>query len=391
MSHSNPGHADAFPKVLLATHFPIPHIGGASTHIELLARELSQRQRLVGLVSGIHQHVIRRTVCRVRRRLLGDLGRVLDLKAAVSSLAARLASSARVCSRPLVVHCHDPIAACAALRCRQSINDFRIVQTVHGPWLKEALSAGLDPKGTYALAIAALERESFERADHIIAVDKGQADIVLLEFGIKHDRVSCIPNALDFDGLPLFAQPPPLPRRAILVARRLVPKNGVEFAIRAMPRLADLDLVLAIAGDGPLRSELEQLSSALGVSERVSFLGDVGRERLLGLVGTCAVSVVPSVPHFGVVEATSLSALEALGMGAPLVASGIGGLVDIAGDGIGWLVAPGDPAALANAIRSVVSLSEEQRAARVRSAREFGRSHFGLASWMRAIEGTYNH
>ena len=71
--------------------------------------------------------------------------------------------------------------------------------------------------------------------------------------------------------------------RVILAARRMVPKNGVEYLVRAMPLIVrELPVHLYLVGDGPLRPALEALSRELGVGDRVSFLGGVPNDQMPG-------------------------------------------------------------------------------------------------------------
>ena len=71
------------------------------------------------------------------------------------------------------------------------------------------------------------------------------------------------------------ALPAPSPGRfRILVPRRLFQKNGVEFAVRALPAvLASVDAEMVLVGDGPERRTLEALVAELGLGEWVTFLG----------------------------------------------------------------------------------------------------------------------
>ncbi len=141
--------------------------------------------------------------------------------------------------------------------------------------------------------------------------------------------------------------------KTICCARRLVEKCGVTFAIQAMKSLRDrgVDALLLIAGSGPLEEKLKSQVSDLNVSEIVRFVGDVPRKGMADLLHACDAAVVPSVTIGDEVEATSLSALEAMASGLPVVASNIGGLKDLIKDGVtGILVPERDPSALAEGI-----------------------------------------
>ena len=106
-------------------------------------------------------------------------------------------------------------------------------------------------------------------------------------------------------------------------------------------------VTLAIAGDGPDRTKLERRARELGLHSRARFLGAVSRESVLRLFRAADASVVSSawenLPH---------TVVEALRVGSPVIATAVGGIPEVVRDGEnGLLVPPGDPDALAEAIR----------------------------------------
>lgn len=135
-------------------------------------------------------------------------------------------------------------------------------------------------------------------------------------------------------------------RRRIMVPRRLFPKNGVEFFIRAFPAiLHEMDVEAVLVGDGPERAGLMALAESLGVSHRLTFLGKRPHEEMPGLLSSGDLAVVPSL-----MEATSVAALEAMACELPVAASNVGGLPEIVGEDVGALFQPGNPEALAGAV-----------------------------------------
>jgi glycosyltransferase involved in cell wall biosynthesis len=132
----------------------------------------------------------------------------------------------------------------------------------------------------------------------------------------------------------------------IIVPRRLFPKNGVEYLVRAIPHiLRDTPVQAVLVGDGPERGRLEALAAELGVKRQVSFLGKRPHAEMPGLLSSGAVAVIPSL-----MEATSVAALEAMACELPVVASRVGGLPEIVDEDVGRLFEPGDPEGLARAV-----------------------------------------
>lgn len=109
---------------------------------------------------------------------------------------------------------------------------------------------------------------------------------------------------------------------AIATVRRLVPKNGVQFVLEALPgiqRRVGQTVDLVIVGDGRLRPGLETRSRELGVVDSVNFAGTIDNAELPSILAGVAVVVFASSA-----EATSLAALEAMAAGRPLVATPVG-------------------------------------------------------------------
>jgi glycosyltransferase involved in cell wall biosynthesis len=117
------------------------------------------------------------------------------------------------------------------------------------------------------------------------------------------------------------------------------------------------EVTLTVAGDGPDRGALERRASELGLVERVRFLGPLPREGVLRLFGAADASLLPSAwenfPH---------TVVEALAVGTPVIASAVGGVPEVVRDGEnGLLVPPGNPDALAAAIRRFFAGDELRR------------------------------
>lgn len=145
---------------------------------------------------------------------------------------------------------------------------------------------------------------------------------------------------------------PGLGHPLVLAVGRLHPQKGYDTLLAALP--AWPDAVVAVAGDGPLR---EGLAAA---APSVRWLGR--RDDVADLLAAADVVVLPSRW-----EARSLTAQEALRAGRPLVATAVGGVPDLVQDGA-VLVPPGDPDALAAAVRRLLDDPAEAAALAARGA-----------------------
>ena len=218
--------------------------------------------------------------------------------------------------------------------------------------------------GGPAVAALRLARNvELRRAAHVFTPSAYLRELALT-WGVRPERVSVLPNPA-----------PVIPRlRERDELRRSFGMNGATLAFagrltaqkslgRALEAVAGADRVeLFIAGEGPDRGPLEQQAAALGLTERVRFLGAQPRERVVELFRAADATILSSswenFPH---------TVVEALSVGTPVLAMEAGGVAEVVHDGVnGLLVAPGDTSALAEAVRHYftdAALRERLRAA----------------------------
>src|SRR5262249_2678117 len=136
------------------------------------------------------------------------------------------------------------------------------------------------------------------------------------------------------------------------VIARLTEQKGhrVLFEALASPEFETAlgNVRLLVVGDGPLRDELHADAARLGIASRVIFLG--ARRDLGDLLAARDGFVMPSFW-----EGLPLSLILAMGAALPVVATAVAGIPEVVTEGeTGWLVPPGDPAALARTLAAVL-------------------------------------
>jgi phosphatidyl-myo-inositol dimannoside synthase len=140
------------------------------------------------------------------------------------------------------------------------------------------------------------------------------------------------------------------PLQLVTVAR-LSGEKGIAHLLEAMATLGGegVELRLTAAGAGPERERLGRLAARLGIDDRVRFAGFVPPgSGLVELLDAADVFVLPSLS-----EGLPHSVVEAMARGLPAVATRVGGLPELLAGGAGPVVPPGDPAALAAALRAL--------------------------------------
>ena len=154
----------------------------------------------------------------------------------------------------------------------------------------------------------------------------------------------------------------------VLVLARLVPVKGVADLARALAGASGVTVL--IAGDGPERAAIDEAFRRAGVPARL--LGTVSPARKHELLAVADCLAVPSrVLASGRSEGTPAAALEAMAAGLPVVATRVGGLPELIGDGrTGHLVPPGDTAALRAALLDLRDDPEQRRRLGRRAARQ---------------------
>ncbi len=256
----------------------------------------------------------------------------LLLPGLVAALTAAVTAEIRR-TKPDVVHGHwlFPGGLIAALLPRRASR--RVVITLHGPDVELA-------SGTFG----PLARWVVKRADAVLAVSEPLARRAeqLLRLPAGAIGVARLPLPLGVTPTPL----PPIERRRLLAAGRASVEKGFDVLIDALARPVAADWDATLVTDGPERSNLVALAHSKGLDDRVTFRPLCPRAELFDLVRAHHAVAVPSRA-----EGLGMMALEALALGRPVVASAVGGLVEVVRDGAdGLLVPPGDADALARAL-----------------------------------------
>lgn len=239
---------------------------------------------------------------------------------------------------------------------------------------------------------ALMERALAAKTFRVVACCRTVGEFYRRQTGVPAAKIDVIYNAVRFGRLPSDEERGPararlgLPADALVLGTlgRLTEQKGQRTLVRTVADLARHrpNLVLFLAGQGPLRLALEAEAEALGLAERVRFLG-VRRDRDT-LFAAMDVFVLPSRW-----EGLSLALVEAMGAARPVVATGVGGNPEVVTDGeTGLLVPPDDPAALTDALEGLLADADRRRALGVRAAEE-ARCRFAIEEHVSQLAHLY--
>jgi glycosyltransferase involved in cell wall biosynthesis len=247
------------------------------------------------------------------------------------------------------------------------------------------------------------------RGAAVIANSQYTAELIRARYRTAPEKIAVIPRGTDLDRFDLKNVDPVRrntlrqlwwigrDQRIVLNLARLTGWKGQRVLIEAAEQIAraEPDAVVILAGDAQGRDdykdELERLIAACGLQDRVRIVGHI--EDTPAALALAAVAVIASTEP----EAFGRSAVEAAAMGIPVVATALGATGETVlappavpeAERTGWLVPPGNSAALAGAIGEALALPTDERARLAARARQHAQN-FTTAAMQQATLAIYD-
>lgn len=376
-------------KILLSTIFEYPHEGGLSTHVATLKNGLEALGHQVDVLSFTDLNpLVRKAYAQApgfiaskikpgSGQLMNDQNRMTLIHKELNKLKGQYD----------VVNTQDVYATLAA-----EGTGIPVVETVHGYYSFEAISRGAIAEGSKEdITVREREKRAYTLADEVVTVDQRIKDYVMSMSGVEATAIKNFIDVEDFDPGKLDLSGIrkefgiPADKKMLFVPRRMTEKNGVIYPTLALRKVLDRhpDTVLVYAGTGEQMPAIKREVEKQGLDGDVLLLGTVPHEKMKYLYGTSDVVLVPSVHSYGVEEATSISALEAMGSRSPVIAGAVGGLKEIIEhEKDGLLVTEKDVDGLSEAILKVLDSPTfaEQLARNARTKIEQMYSHHSAAA-----------
>ena len=384
----------------MVTNLFYPLTGGSEHVVYEISRRLAQRGHHVHVlterthsqwpyyecVEGIHIHR-----CHVR------FGNSIARFGTGILNAARLFKQLTAAQPFDLLHFHLTIPSIGVLLCRESRQSTRIA-SFYGPWGEEELvekrvGGSFHPGRLKASIFRFLQRIVLRQSENVIVLsDYSQKQLASL-------LGSPSPSELIPGGVDLTRFHPAKDRQQVrsrlqlpsdtsvlLTIRRLVPRMGVEALIGAMPRILEHrpDVMLVVGGDGPLRQELEQQTTDLGVQDRVRFTGFIPNDELPLYYQAADLFVMPT----RTLEGFGLTTVEALACGTPVVGTDKGSTAEILG-GLDrrFLIPDSTPEAIADTTLDCLNPADDE-AFRTR-CRRYVETRYDWEQLIDSLECTY--
>lgn len=321
-------------KILIATGIYPPDIGGPATYSKLFYDELPKRGYGVeilsfGEVRGLPK-MIRHAVYffKVLKR-----GRKCDIIFAQDPVSVGL--PAMIASKILRKKFLIRVAG-----------DYAWEQATQRFGVKEGIDEFQSKKYGFKVELLKLiQKFVVKRADKVITPSHYFNKIVSGWIG-KSSKIETIYNGIDLSFKQIAVRKMDNSKK-IISAGRLVPWKGFATLIRIMKKLPEWQLT--IAGNGPMRNELESLITSLGLKDRVKLTGVIPREELLSELKMSDLFILNTS-----FESFSFQTVEAMHLGVPVITTNIGNLKEIVEGGKeGVLIEPDNEAQLLSAIKKI--------------------------------------
>jgi len=341
--------------LLTSTDNPyITHLGGKHIHLLLLEQGLKEIDIHVTTLyynpKSLREFIKRSTLIFLR----GKYGYTRKLKWMINYLEKHTPKEEFD-----VIHAHDVLSISAMKLMPQ-----KKVLTLHGYFARENIEFIKNKKDRETIYphLLQLEKHAMKHADYVITVDQRIKEYVISEFGFPADRIALIHNAVDTNRFAPISekQQQELKKNAgfsandtvVLVPRRLVEKNGVIYAVRAMTYLKNDDVRMIIAGSGP---ERENIVEEAKNDSRIHLVGTISHNKIDQHYKMADIILIPSITSHGVQEASSLAMLEGMACGKVVICSEIGGMREIIQNmKNGVMTKEKDSAEIAKAVETII-------------------------------------
>lgn len=350
-------------KILLVTYWPYPHTGGVTTHLQGMSSRLEDLGHEVEVLAQhpnlSHYYLVKEGRLIPKQPLLDQaeaaiMARMQQeqitltswlLRKEIEKAAFGLACIQAKLGQYDIIHAHDIYASAVCAKHKPTRTP--LISSIHGCLATEwAVNGEIRYRTAQERAYLVCEEYSGVMSADRLIVPSLWLTRRMQGLGVYHPNTTHIPYGLDqklyahsmslplLEAVPVQAQGKD--KLVIACPARLVAIKGHVYLLKALAKLRDSGrpFVCWIIGDGILRKTLEEQIETLGLEASVYLLGK--RKDIPQLLSRADIVVLPSLQ-----DNLPYSIIEAQSAGKPVVASGVGGIVEMIRDGIdGFLVEP---------------------------------------------------
>ena len=349
-------------RILVLTHEYPPVGGGGGKVAQDLCQGLAARGHAVRVITARCADLPARETQTGVDILRLDSGRTqlfrASFKAMLGYVWAAFWTGLREARRwkPDLVHVHFAVPAGAAVWALHLLTRVQYVLTAH---LGDVPGGTPEKTGGWFRWIAPLTPPIWRAAARVVAVSNYTRALASARYPVP---IQVINNGVDLTAFDPGSVQPHRPPRVVFAARFMDQKNPLAV-VRSLAAVRDLPWTCTMAGDGPLRAQVEAEIARLGLQERFSLPGWVTPEAVRDLFRAGDLLLMPSLQ-----EGLPVVGVQALAAGLALVVSDIGGWRDLVQPGRnGELVPVNNPDGYAAALRAYLGHPDRLRSARAAS------------------------
>ncbi|EWH21431.1 glycosyltransferase family 4 protein [Bacillus haynesii] len=398
-------------KILLATYWSIPHVGGVWTYMVQLKEKLESLGHEVDLLGYGEEnsiiHIVNENRSIAKDQLLPLVKAMMSEEDFPEIYANQLVSYTELqrsayelgaaylgLDKYDLIHTQDVISSACIKRIMPK--DKVLVTSIHGSVAYEIRDQlnNIHRSSTSYIAkeyFDHLEQTGAMSAETVIVANNWLKDILTEEFAVPDGKIHVSQYGYDIDGFlarmnTKTADTPETDKKVILFTSRMIGNKGIHHLVEALAQLKDTrnDWVCWMAGEGEKLAGLKIQSEQLGLADDVVFLKN--REDVPYLLSLADIYVLPSL-----LDNQPLSLIEAQIAGVPAVVSDAGGLPEmVKHEETGLIVPKGDAAAMSKSLERLLE-DDDFRNKLGMNAKEFAKKHWDMDQAVRRILDIYQN
>ncbi len=382
-------------KILLATYWPVPHVGGVWPFMVQFRNKLQAMGHEVDMLGNGDDdtnsfiYVVNQNRRLQKDKLLPLLKAKLNLTtypvlhanplvhyAEFQRYMYELAAAYFNVNGYDVIHTQDVISTTAIARVRHPAT--ALVATLHGCVAHEIRSINHPTNFIAHAYYDAIEHTGAVSAEITHVANQWLKNILMYEYKVPAEQLVVFPYGFEVDAFEKRMKEKtdiecPFGKQVIIFTGRLVELKGVHYLLSALGKLKEKrdDWICWIVGEGEKKEELAKQSKDLGIEEDVVFFGK--RSDVPALLRLSDIFVLPSL-----IENQSVSLIEAQIAGKAAIVSNTGGLPEMVEHEVTGLLTPaGDVDALSRNLERLLEEPDE-RAKLGANARQWGKQHWSM-------------